>query len=205
MGSPGDVAPPVLSEVLPEILIVTAGGLEHGGGIGRVIGYMVDGWKGADAPRWRVVDTRGQRVDVAAPFRFLAALATIAAARPRRPLLHVHIAGRGSTVRKLFVGWLARVLRLRVVLHLHDYNYRAFCDSLRGWAAVRVAALFRGADLVVVLGRGDAELVRTRFGVAPARIAVMPNAVPAPAPPVAPRSGAPVHVLFLGRLSARKG
>ncbi|MBV8168574.1 MAG: glycosyltransferase, partial [Alphaproteobacteria bacterium] len=214
MGSPGDVAPPISSpsqpEVLPEILIVTAGGLEHGGGIGRVIGYMVDGWTRPDAPRWRVVDTRGPRVDLAAPFRFLAALATIVAARPRRPLLHVHIAGRGSTVRKLIVGWLARLLGLRVVLHLHDYNYRAFCDALPGWAAARVAALFRGAALVVVLGRGDAELVQTRFGVAPARVAVMHNAVPAPSPPVAarplsPRSGAPVHILFLGRLSERKG
>jgi glycosyltransferase involved in cell wall biosynthesis len=186
-------------------LIVTAGGLEHGGGIGRVIGYMIGGWSAPDAPRWRVVDTRGPRVDLAAPFRFLAALATIAAATPRGPLLHMHIAGRGSTVRKLIVGWLARALRLRLVLHLHDYNYRAFCDSLPGWALALVRGLFRGADLVVVLGRGDAELVQARFGVAPERIAVMHNAVPAPVPPVAPRTGSPVHILFLGRLSERKG
>src|SRR5436305_1918660 len=87
-----------------------------------------------------------------------------------------------------------------------DYGTcRAGCDAPPGWAAGRAAALFRGAALVVVLGRGDAGLLQTRFGVAPTRIAVMHNAVPAPAPPVAPRSGASVHIVFLGRLSERKG
>lgn len=191
---------------LPPVLIVTAGGLDHGGGIGRVIGYMIDGWAGvAEAPEWRVLDTRGARVDIRAPFRFLRALLAILRAAPRRPLLHIHIAGRGSTVRKLIVGAWARRLGLRFVLHLHDYNYRAFCDSLPRWAFARVRALFRSADLVVVLGGGDADLVRTGFGVEPGRIAVMANAVRAPVPPVTRAAGPAVEILFLGRLSERKG
>lgn len=208
-GPPPAGLPPVHPPVLPPILIVTAGGLEHGGGIGRVVGYMIDGWSGDapgdTAPDWRVVDTRGPRVDLRAPFRFLAALATIAAAAPRRPLLHIHIAGRGSTVRKLIVGWLARALRVRFVLHLHDYNYRAFCDGLPGWARGLVRGLFRAADLVIVLGSGDAALMREAFGIASERIAVMHNAVPTPSPAVGPRGATPVHILFLGRLSERKG
>jgi glycosyltransferase involved in cell wall biosynthesis len=104
------------------------------------------------------------------------------------------------------VGAWARVLGLRVVLHLHDYNYRAFCDALPRWAFARVRTLFRGADLVVVLGNGDAALARDRLGVAPERVAVMANAVKAPSPPPSARpTGAPVHMLFLGRLSERKG
>ncbi len=195
------------SPALPPVLIVTAGGLEHGGGIGRVIGYMIDGWAGRpDAPDWRVLDTRGPRVDLKAPFRFLRALGAMLLAAPRRPLLHVHIAGRGSTLRKVIVGAWARRLGLRVVLHLHDYNYRAFCDGLPRWTLASVRALFRGADLVIVLGRGDADLVAARFGVEPARVVVMANAVSAPSPPVARTAGAEtIHILFLGRLSERKG
>src|SRR5260221_2030910 len=141
---------------LPPVVIVTAGGVEHGGGIGRVIGYMIDGWAGApDAPRWRVLDTRGRRVDLAAPFRFAGALVALLMAAFQRPLLHVHIAGRGSTVRKVIIVHWAKLLGLRVALHLHDYNYRGFCDALPGWAFGVVRSAFRRADLVIVLGQGD--------------------------------------------------
>lgn len=191
---------------LPAVLIVTAGGLEHGGGIGRMIGYMLDGWSDRpDAPPCRVLDSRGPRVDVAAPVRFLACLLRIAAWAPRRPLVHVHVAGRGSTVRKIIVVGLAKRLGLPVVLHLHDYNYRRFCAALPAWALGRVRAMFRRADLVVVLGRGDAELVAAQLGVDPARIAIQPNAVNAPVPAAAGSAGPTAHILFLGRLSERKG
>jgi glycosyltransferase involved in cell wall biosynthesis len=190
----------------PPVLIVTAGGLEHGGGIGRMIGYMVEGWAGAaGAPDWRVLDTRGARVDARSPIRFLRALLTLLGAAPRRPLLHIHIAGRGSTLRKLIVGAWARRLGLRVVLHLHDYDYRAFCDGLPRWAFARVRTLFRSADLVVVLGSADADLARAHLGVDPDRVAIMANAVCAPTPPVTHAAGPAVRILFLGRLSDRKG
>jgi glycosyltransferase involved in cell wall biosynthesis len=191
---------------LPLVLIVSAGGLEHGGGIGRMIGYMIEGWSGAaGAPEWRVLDTRGARIDAGAPIRFLRALLTLRRAAPRRPLLHIHIAGRGSTLRKLIVGAWARRLGLRFVLHLHDYDYRAFCDGLPRLAFARVRTLFHSADLVVVLGRADADLVRERLGVDPDRVVIMPNAVCAPVPAVTRAAGPAVRILFLGRLSDRKG
>jgi glycosyltransferase involved in cell wall biosynthesis len=194
---------------LPPVLIVTPGGLEDGGGIGRVIGYMIDGWRLLAAPpRWLVLDTRGPRVDLKAPFRFAYCLVAILLAVPRRPLLHIHVAGRGSTARKLVVMAWARLLGLRRILHLHDYNYGDFCDSLPRWAETPVRFMFRSADLVIVLGKGDATLVEQRFGVARARIAILHNAVTAPDPPIdraAKGSGAAPHILFLGRLSERKG
>jgi glycosyltransferase involved in cell wall biosynthesis len=191
---------------LPPVLIVTAGGLEHGGGIGRVIGYMIDGWAASgEAPRWRVLDSRGARIDIGAPFRFLGCLWTILLWAPRRPLLHVHVAGRGSSVRKTIIVHWAKLLGLRLVLHLHDYNYRAFCDALPGWAFAALRSMFRRADLVIVLGRSDAALVESRLDVATDRIDVMPNAVRAPDPPVARQSRPVANILFLGRLSERKG
>ncbi len=104
------------------ILHVTPGGLEHGGGIGRMIGYMIDAWQDQpDRPDMRVLDTRGAGHIALSPWHFARCLFTIVAMRPRRPLLHVHVAGRGSTIRKIILVHFARLLRLPVVLHLHDY------------------------------------------------------------------------------------
>jgi hypothetical protein len=42
---------------------------------------------------------------------------------------HVNIAGRGSTIRKVFLLTIARAFGLRYVLHLHDYNYADYFRS----------------------------------------------------------------------------
>jgi hypothetical protein len=48
------------SELPALVLQVSPGGLEHGGGIGRMIGYMIDAWKQRPQhPDMRVLDTRG--------------------------------------------------------------------------------------------------------------------------------------------------
>ncbi|MBX9635872.1 MAG: hypothetical protein K2X44_12895, partial [Magnetospirillum sp.] len=54
-----------------DVLILLPGGLEHSGGIGRVMGYLLDAWAGqGNAPRIRVIDTRGGRHIALAPFSF---------------------------------------------------------------------------------------------------------------------------------------
>jgi glycosyltransferase involved in cell wall biosynthesis len=66
--------------------------------------------------------------------------------------------------------------------------------------------MFRISSKVLVLGRDDHDLVVTEIGVIPNRVAVMSNAVPAP--PQKRQSVAsrrPVHILFLGNPSRRKG
>lgn len=189
------------------VLHVSPGGLEHGGGMGRMIGYMIDAWRQwPEHPDMRVLDSRGPGHIALSPWHFARCLLTIAVLAPQHPLLHVHVAGRGSTIRKIILVHFARLLRLPIVLHLHDYNYS---ESLQRFPSpIRRAArwMFRIADRVVVLGPEDRDLVETKLGVAADRIAVIANAVPAP-----PRkhravvSHRPVKVLFLGDLSRRKG
>lgn len=189
------------------ILHVTPGGLEHGGGIGRMIGYMIDAWQDQpDRPDMRVLDTRGAGHIALSPWHFARCLFTIVAMRPRRPLLHVHVAGRGSTIRKIILVHFARLLRLPVVLHLHDYDYR---DSLKRFSKpiqLATGSMFRVADRIVVLGPRDRDLVATELGVGPDRVTVLPNAVPA-----APQNSAMAtdcgnaQILFLGNPSRRKG
>lgn len=194
--------------MLRPVMIFTSGGLENGGGIGRMVGYMVKAWQArGDAPKLVIVDTRGPARHPAAPVFFLAAVGRLLlAAVTSRPLAHVHIAGRGSTVRKVVIVAVAKLLGLRVVLHLHDYNYRSFLQTVPSALVWTVRAAFQAADSVVVLGSADKATVIEALGVSPGRVVIVPNGVPPPRvePPARPESG-PVNVLFLGDPSRRKG
>ncbi len=202
------------------VLIVSSGGLEHNGGIGRQMGYFL----GARAPdsagiAYRVVDSRGPWFLGASPAHtVLAALylgramlqlawARLAAAPC---LAHVNIAGRGSTVRKVILLGFARRFGLRYLLHVHDYDYaQDYCR--RGPLMQRlIARMFRAADRVVVLGNRDRLRLSTLLDLPPDRLVVLPNAVPDPRPAAAGarepgESGEPCQLLFLGDLSLRKG
>ena len=222
-----------VSELPALVLHINPGGLEHGGGIGRMIGYMIDAWKQKPQhPDVRVLDTRGAGHILMSPWHFARCLLIIAALMPRRPLLHVHVAGRGSTVRKIILVHFARALRLPVVLHLHDYDYRQSLQRFPKFIQRLARSMFRISNSVVVLGDNDRGLVEMELGVNADRLSVIPNAVPAPrksgitanalahvsahvsaqvparvsahvSTQVATRG--PVQILFLGNPSRRKG
>lgn len=172
-----------------------------------MIGYMIDAWR--DKPRhpdMRVLDTRGPGHILFSPWHFAGCLLTIAVMAPRHPLLHVHVAGRGSTIRKIILVHFARLLRLPIVLHLHDYNYRESLQRFPKLVQLAARSMFRISNKILVLGLDDHDLVVTEIGVSPDRVAVIPNAVPAPPPRrQSSASHRPVHILFLGNPSRRKG
>jgi glycosyltransferase involved in cell wall biosynthesis len=207
-----------VTELPALVLHINPGGLEHGGGIGRMIGYMIDAWEQRPQhPDMRVLDTRGAGHIALSPWHFARCLLIIAALTPRRPLLHVHVAGRGSTIRKIILVHFARALRLPVVLHLHDYDYRQSLQRFPKLIQRLAGSMFRISNRVVVLGDKDRDLVETELGVSPDRLSVIPNAVPAPrrnsditANALAQVSAHVsthgfVHILFLGNPSRRKG
>jgi glycosyltransferase involved in cell wall biosynthesis len=190
---------------LPRVLIVTAGGLEHGGGIGRMVGYLTDEW-GRDpaGPDFQILDPRGPGALKYWPVRFLSTLREIQRHGRDAALVYIHVAGRGSTLRKFLVTAFGRALDMPVVLHLHDYDYAQFCRSLPAPLLAGVRWMFRTADHVIVLGEEAKRTVTDLLGVPAERVSVLPNAVPAPAPAPA-RPASPVQILFLGQLSQRKG
>ncbi len=194
-------------EVPSLVLQVSPGGLEYAGGIGRMIGYMIDAWGNRRThPDIRVLDSRGPGHILLSPWHFARCLLTIAVMAPQHPLLHVHVAGRGSTIRKIILVHFARLLRLPIVLHLHDYNYRESLQRFPKLIQLAARSMFRISARILVLGQDDRDLVVTEIGVSPDRVAVIPNAVPAP--PQKRRAAAtnrPVQILFLGNPSRRKG
>jgi glycosyltransferase involved in cell wall biosynthesis len=203
---------------LGRVLIVGSGGLEHGGGIGRQMGYFLQAQKAAQGRvRYQVVDTRGPWYLADSPLYlgcaityFAGAMLALICARLRSMpcLAHINIAGRGSTIRKVIMGTIAGTLGLPYVLHLHDYDYGDYYKGRGTFLKKLIAVVFRRAAIVVVLGRRDHAVISQLFQLPKDRIIILHNAVPDPLPSphiATPFPEAPCHLLFLGRLSARKG
>ena len=201
------------------VLVLCPGGLEHGGGIGRQMGYFLGALpQSAGTPAYRVIDTRGPWFLGRAPWRIpLSALYLLGAAcriawagiAERPSLVHVNITGRGSTTRKLMLTGISRAVAAPYVLHIHDYDY-AEDISTRGRLMRRlVRGMFSAAAQIIVLGSEADRALRAALALPDAPILVLPNAAPDPHP--APRAITtvptwdPVHLVFLGYLSARKG
>jgi glycosyltransferase involved in cell wall biosynthesis len=155
--------------------------------------------------RIRVLDTRGSG---ASPLTSLGPLARtcvvvlVAGLGRRADVVHVNVSSHGSALRKGLVVRTCRLARLPVVLHLHASSFPEFLDALPAWARAWVRRTFTAADTVVVLGRTWREYAVRDLGVDPGRVVVLPNATPAGVP--AAGDGLP-HLVFLGRLGARKG
>jgi glycosyltransferase involved in cell wall biosynthesis len=199
------------------VIILCPGGLEHGGGIGRQIGYFLQAHQcRATGTSYRVIDSRGPwflgasplRVGFAGVYLIGAVLKLLAARCTTVPcVVHVNITGRGSTVRKIILLTFARMFRLRYLLHVHDSNY---ADEYRRRGALMkslIATTFCGAEKILVLGSRDQEALSRLLRLPQDQIAIMPNAVPDPLPDMTrPRGRArPCHFLFLGHLGTRKG
>lgn len=180
------------------------------GGIGSaLLNLMAELPRVDPSLRLMLVDTRGSGHIAFSPVFYLLALARVAglALAGRNPLLHLHLSGYGSTVRKFGVVVLARLLRLPVLLHLHGGNYDAFYRSLPAMAQGAVRWMFAQASRVIVLGDHWKRFVAEEIGVAPGRIDIICNGVPSPLPAEAAvePSGPAIRLVFLGRLEERKG
>ena len=201
------------------VLLLCPGGLEHGGGIGRQMGYFLSALpQVAKTPTYRVIDTRGPwflgsarwRIPLSAVYLMVAALRIAWMGIAGRPsLIHANITGRGSTARKLVLTAVARAAALPYVLHVHDYDYASDVHARGGVMQRLVRGMFAAAEQTIVLGTEAERTLRAALELPDARILVLPNAVPDPNP--TPREGlgvcatSPVHLVFLGYLSARKG
>ncbi len=188
----GSGAPPI------NVLVLCPGGLEHGGGIGRQMGYFLAALpRTPETPAYRVIDTRGPwflgsarwRIPLSALYLAAAAFRIAWAGIAGQPsLLHVNITGRGSTTRKLALTAIARAVALPYVLHIHDYDYAMDVRARGGPMQRLVRGMFAAAAQIIVLGTEAERTLRAALALPDAPVLVLPNAVPDPHP--APRAAA---------------
>jgi glycosyltransferase involved in cell wall biosynthesis len=98
----------------------------------------------------------------------------------------------------------ARLFGVPVILHMHGADFAEFHQRLHPLPRAMLNAAIRGAGRVIVLGRSSRDFLIEQARVPEAAIDIVPNGVPRRRH--AARSAArPAHILFLGRLCARKG
>ncbi len=189
------------------VLVFIGGGLNHvSGGVGTLMRYLIRQWSAdPDAEPVRVVDTRGAGGALSAALRFAAALAVLLGngLTGRVACAHVHMTTRGSALRKSLLCLLARALGVPVILHLHGADFFDFHAALPPRAQRWLRAVIAGADSIVVIGAAWRTRLVRELGAPERRIHVVLNGVPA-APRAVPDEAVP-HLLFLGRIGARKG
>jgi glycosyltransferase involved in cell wall biosynthesis len=121
--------------------------------------------------------------------------------RPR--IVHVHSASSASFARKSLLLAIGRLAGCKTIFHLHGGGFREFAQQQSGPLARRwIRHTLESSSLVITLSESWAQFVR---GFAPsARVAVLPNSVPLPAPDAggAEEDGC---ILFLGRIEPAKG
>ena len=202
-GRPGIATPrPV------RVALAQPGGFEFGG-IGRAMLYTTQSWAvTSGAPTWLAIDARGTGSLWQLPLRLAQACHQLIAAKLASglDLLHLNVAGRGSTLRKIVLSEVAGAIGLPTIVHLHDYDYRQDLERRSVPVAYLVRRMFRRARRVIVLGERDRLIVERDLGVSPLRVTKLPNAVPDPGPaPNRSPSSSLVRIVFLGHLDNRKG
>jgi glycosyltransferase involved in cell wall biosynthesis len=119
--------------------------------------------------------------------------------RGRGHIVHVHSTVRGSMYRKAACVLLAKLLRRRVVFHLHSGpgDIETFRAGLGRPGLAYLRAGFRAADVVLAVSDASARALALAFGAE--GIAVVPNAVPdVPARPRPETGEGPPLAVYLG-------
>ena len=189
------------------VLCVTPSGLGGRGGIDRLYYYLrrfsePESLAGFDL---RYAAARGESAvwPLVFPWRLVALARAIRAFRPQ--VVHINFANRSSAWRKYAVLQLARAMRIRVAVHLHD---SLPLEALaRGAIAGRLfLAICHSADIVIVLGEASAIALRSH-GVPAAKVRVVLNGIPdfASAQVSAKPKAGTVSILLAGRVGEHKG
>jgi len=129
----------------------------------------------------------------------------VALADPQPFVVHIHLASRGSTLRKTILAWMTLRAHRPLVVHAHGSTFDEFFDTLPKFVQRTFSRTFSRADRFVVLSSQWRDFYVNRCGLPRERVAVLIN--PTPLPPVLPDRSARecVQFVFLGRIGARKG
>ncbi|MDW6022419.1 glycosyltransferase family 4 protein [Mesorhizobium sp. BAC0120] len=189
------------------VLVATPAGGTGQGGIDRIMAALkAELERRPNGVIARFAPTRGKGALALSLFHLTHFCARIAAWRLQRrlDLVHINLSSRGSTYRKIVIAACARMMRVPYVIHLHGSEFRSFWSNSSPIVDRSIHALFEKASRIIVLGTPWQAFIAERVPNAHGRIVIVPNAVEEPRVAHV-GGGASVHILFLGRISDRKG
>ena len=181
----------------PRVLVV-APGHRGRGGIDSVVRLYEDTGMWSEMS-CRMLSTYDDKSAARKAFAALRSYLLAPALLVRADIVHFHMAGEISLLRKLPVLLMAKALRKRVIVHIHAYSEESlFVRTPRfAWEYS-----LRAADRVIALSPSWAEAIRLH---APyAEVVVVPNPVKVFLPATDKRNPL-TRVLFVGKLEVRKG
>lgn len=192
----------------PRVAILLSEGLQSRGGIGRAISYLMRGLARV-APDIPVIALATRMTD-ASLLKHLSVPASMAAfvrrlVADRIDIVHINVAPRGSTWRKMLYASVARGGGRKVLLHLHGSAYDEYYASLGAARKRLVRNFFQNADGVVVLSENWRQFVVSELAVPEARVTEIANGVPE-VDEQTPKGRPEVPcIAFFGILGPRKG
>ena len=181
-----------------------------GGGMFKVADYLLQSQSencASGNAQLRALDTRGGGSAGMSLVVLIQAMYKLIAGKLSGDLagVHVNMAERLSLFRKGAIIALCKALNIPVVLHLHAAQLHHFYRRLPNPLQALTRWFFSLATTCVVLGESSQRFVIDELHVAPEKVAIVINGVPAPELPKKHRTDAKFNLLFLGNLSERKG
>jgi glycosyltransferase involved in cell wall biosynthesis len=120
-------------------------------------------------------------------------------------IAHIHIASRGSTLRKLILAEMALRAGTPLIFHAHGSEFDKFHRGLPAALRRRVNATLQRANVFITLSSQWRDFYVEECEISPSQVVVLPNPVRVPGELPARDGRSDVQFLHLGRLGERKG
>ena len=182
-------------------ILMCCSDLSYKGGMVTVVNNYLNVAQWPDDVRFYFVPTHCQAGKVGLLWQYAKGLAHVARLIRHIDLAHLHVAERGSFVRKGILVKLLHAMKVPVVLHHHGAEFEPWYDSCSPRMKRWINSVLATADLNLVLSRRLEPMITSR---APkAHVTALYNAVATY--PDNRYDADRTEVLFLGRLGERKG
>lgn len=120
-------------------------------------------------------------------------------------LVHIHLADKGSALRKAILVLMALVFRKPVIVHAHGSEFHLFYAELPQWIKQLLSWTFRQCTRFIVLSESWKDFYMSSCRLTAEQVVVLHNSVEIP-PNVPARIGSnKIDFVFLGRIGQRKG
>jgi len=120
-------------------------------------------------------------------------------------IIHIHIASRGSTLRKVILAEMVARAGRPLVMHAHGSEFDLFHRKLPAAVRRNVNRTLQRANVFITLSSQWRDFYVEECEISPSQIVVLPNPVRVPTELVDRAGRTRVQFLHLGRLGERKG